>query len=56
MERRKEDGPPDSVIGGDTEAGGVVVEATVKDGSAVHELSSEHICAGIVQPHALLQI
>jgi hypothetical protein len=45
---------PDSVIGGGTESRRVVVEATVKNGSAVKEFSFKHICGCIVETHCLV--
>lgn len=45
--------PSNSVIGAGTETGRIVVEAAIEHGPTVHELSSEHIRARIVQSHAL---
>lgn len=47
-------GPSDGVIGTCTKPGGVIMEAAVKDGAAVHELPAQHIRACVVQPHALI--
>ena len=52
-EKEKKHRPPDGVIGAGTESWGIVVEATVENGTAVHELASERVGAGVVQSDAL---
>lgn len=41
------------MVGAGTEARGVIMEAAIKDGTAMHELSSQNICTGVVQSHTL---
>lgn len=45
--------PSDSVVGTSTKPRGVVVETAVKYRTSVHELASQSIGTGIVQPNAL---
>ena len=47
--------PADGVVGAGAEAGGVVVEAAIEDGTAVTELAAEHIGGGVVQSDGLRQ-
>lgn len=53
MKKKGINKPSNSVIGAGTETGRIVVEAAIEHGPTVHELSSEHIRARIVQSHAL---
>lgn len=49
-----ENEPADGVIGAGAEAGGVIVEAAIEDGTAVRELSAQHIGTGVVQSNGLV--